>query len=243
MSRQQDFRRLLFTLLASTAIPTYGWALDASGSAVSVSTQADASGPGGTRVLSAPGDIFQGDVITTDARGQAQIRFVDDTRFVVGPNSRVTIDQFVFNPDGTATDVVLNAAKGTFRFISGRSPHEVYSINTPTMSIGVRGTLVNLRVLVSGYSYLNFGEGSGPVCVVPPGSPPDQRRTDCKDVGTGQTVGAPPGGGFGNFRPGELQQLLSVLSSSLGPVGPGFGPSPPPGPDDASKTKDNASSY
>ena len=175
MSRQQDFRRILFTLLASTAIPTYGWSLEPSGSAVSVSTHADAAGPGGTRVLSAPGDIFQGDVITTDSGGQAQIRFVDETRFVIGPNSRVTIDEFVFKPDGTATDVVLNAAKGTFRFVSGRSPHEVYSINTPTMIIGVRGTLVNFRVLASGYSYVNFGEGSGPVCVVPPALHPISR--------------------------------------------------------------------
>jgi len=234
VSRQQDFRRILFTLLASTAIPTYGWSLEASGSAVAVSTHADAAGPGGTRILNAPGDVFQGDVITTDAGGQAQIRFVDDTRFVVGPNSRVTIDRFVFKPDGTATSVALNAAKGTFRFVSGHSPHEVYAIDTPTMTIGVRGTLLNFRVLGTGYSYVNFGEGSGPVCVVPEGSPPDEPRTECKDVTTGETAGAPPGGGFANFRPGELQQLLTVLGGSLGDVGPGFGPPPPPpGPEDA----------
>jgi hypothetical protein len=243
VSREKDVRRLLFALLASTAIPTYGWALEPSGSAVSVATRADAAGPGGTRTLTAPGDVFQGDVISTSPRGQAQIRFVDDTRFVVGPNSRVAIDDFVFKPDHTATDVSLNAVKGTFRFISGRSPHEVYSVNTPTMTIGVRGTLLNLRVLVSGYSYVNFGEGSGQVCVVPQGAAANLPRTECRDVNTGETAAAAPGGGFADFRPGELHQLLTVLSRSLGPVGPSFGPNLPPGPSGDMKENEKSSSY
>jgi len=227
VSRGQDFRRVLLALLASTAIPTYGWALEPSGSTVSASKRAEAEGPGGSRLLNAPGDVYQGDVITTNPEGQAQIRFVDDTRFVVGPNSRVTIDQFVFNPDGTATDVVMNTVKGTFRFISGQSPHEVYSINTPTMTIGVRGTQINVRVLAGGYSYANWGEGTGQACVAPEGSPPGAARTECRDVNTGETVAGPPGGGFGNFRPGELRNLLTVLGNSLGHVRPGFGPNPP----------------
>jgi hypothetical protein len=227
---ERHHRRLVLSLLASTAIPNFSLALEPSGSAVSVSASAEASGPGGTRILNAPGDVFQGDVIVTDPRGQAQIQFVDDTRFVVGPNSRVVIDEFVFNSDGTAQDVALNTLKGTFRFISGKSPHEVYSIHTPTMTIGVRGTIVNIRVLGSGVSYANWGEGSGIACVVPEGSP-NQLRTECRDTETGDTVGAAPGGGFANFRPGELNTVLTTIANGLGPgVGTGFGPPPPPPP-------------
>jgi len=192
-------------------------------------------------VLNAPGDVFQGDVITTDPHGQAQIRFVDDTRFVVGPNSRVEINDFVFKPDGTATDVTLNALKGTFRFISGRSPHEVYQLNTPTMTLGVRGTTINLRVLVNGFSYANWEQGSGEACVAPQGA--GGPHIVCRSVSTGQTVGGPPGGGFADFRPGELRSLLDVLSTSLGPVGPDFGSNPPPGRSDTNEPESDNSPY
>ena len=35
-------------------------------------------------------------LITINERGQAQLRFVDETKMVIGPNSQVTIDSFVF---------------------------------------------------------------------------------------------------------------------------------------------------
>jgi hypothetical protein len=233
-------RRLVLSLLASTAIPNFSAALEPSGSAVTVSATAEASGPAGTRVLNAPGDVFQGDLIVTDPNGEAQIQFVDDTRFVVGPNSRVLIDQFVFNPDGTAQDVAFNTLKGTFRFISGRSPHEVYAINTPTMTIGVRGTTINISVLNSGQSYANWQDGRGIACVVPPDSP-DLLRSDCREVETGETIGASPGGGFTNFRPGEIRTVLTAIANALPPPGdqgdkPGdhHSSSPPPPPPSSS---------
>ena len=223
MSRKQYVKRLVFSLLASTTIPHPTWALEASGSAVSVSSHANASGPGGTRILNAPGDVFQGDEIVTDAGGQAQIRFVDDSRFIVGPNSRVLIDEFVFNPNGTASAVALNGLKGTFRFISGNSPHEAYSIRTPTMTLGVRGTTIDIRVLNSGLSYAAWRQGGGIACVVPEQSS-DRQRTDCRNTNAGDVVGASPGGGFANFRPGELRQVLAAISTGLGSgIGPGFG--------------------
>jgi len=242
MSLKQYRRRLALYLLASTAIPSLSGALEPSGSTVAVSTQAEASGPGGTRILNVPGDVFQGDSIVTDSRGQAQIRFVDDTRFVVGPNSRLVIDEFVFSPDGTAKDVAFNTLKGTFRFISGKSPHEAYSIRTPTMTIGVRGTTVNIRVLIDGQSYANWRDGGGTACVVPPQSS-NQQRIDCTDANAGDTVGAPPGGGFTNFRPGELQQVLTVISTGIGPVVPGFGPSTQPPPDAGDRPGDHHDPY
>lgn len=138
-------RRFMLTLLASTAISSQGYALQASGSAVKVDRLTDAAGPGGQRVLETNGDVFMGDVIVTDPNGLAQIRFIDNTRIVVGPNSRMVIDSFVFNSDNTARRVTVSAVRGVFRFISGNSPHSAYAINTPTMSIGVRGTVLDIN--------------------------------------------------------------------------------------------------
>lgn len=114
-------------------------ALDPSGHAIRIDPAVDATGPGGVRMLELQGAVFMGDEIVASPRGLAQIRFVDDTRIVIGPNSRLTIDTFVFNPDLTAREVVVTAIEGTFRFISGNSPDEAYTIRTPTMTMGIRG--------------------------------------------------------------------------------------------------------
>lgn len=133
---------LLLGLLCSTAL-----AANPSGTAVRVSQNAKAAGnDAGARVLLTQGAVFAGDQITTDYQGTAQIIFVDNTRFVVGPNSRATIDRFVFNPDNTARTLTITATKGAFRFITGASAHQAYLIRTPAMTIGVRGTALDFTV-------------------------------------------------------------------------------------------------
>ena len=241
MSRQKHIRRLVLSLLASTAIPTSGVALEASGTAVQVSPAANAAGPGGDRILQAPGDIFQDDLITTDTGGQAQIRFRDNTRFVVGPNSKVTIDRFVFNPDGTASDVVFAAVKGTFRFIGGNSNDDAYSIRTPTMTIGIRGTAGDFAVRPGGMSMVLWHEGLGTSCVVPADAPVGARTpTECRDLEPGDFLVAPPGGGFSELRPGEeavlINTFLPYAGSDVGlgedfvlPIDGRPPPPPPPG--------------
>lgn len=164
MYRNVPFRSLVVSLLASTAISGGASAVEPSGSAVDVNPAVEASGnAGGSRVLEIEGAVFMGDQIVASPNGLAQIRFIDNTRIVVGPNSRLTIDSFVFNQDQTARDVSVNMLKGAFRFMSGNSPHEAYRIRTPTMSIGVRGTVIDVSVR-SGESSAVFLEGSGPVC-------------------------------------------------------------------------------
>jgi hypothetical protein len=116
-------------------------AAEPSGETVAVDRTASASGVAGLRVLAAGSAVFSGDRITTDETGLAQIRFADDTRMVVGPNSDMTIDSFVFAGPDTASAFTLNAVRGAFRFITGASPRQAYTINTSIATIGVRGTV------------------------------------------------------------------------------------------------------
>ena len=111
-----------------------------SGAVIAVIQQSQADGEGGKRVLQVEGPVFSGDKIITGARGEAQIKFRDDTKLVVGPNSQMTIDAFVFTEKGTAQKFSINAVRGAFRFITGTGPKSAYSINTPAATIGVRGT-------------------------------------------------------------------------------------------------------
>ena len=136
-------RLLLFLLLSGVSV---AFAANPSGTVVDVNQNAKATGSEGARVLLSQGAVFSGDEITTDYKGIAQIIFVDNTRFVIGPNSRTIIDRFIFNPDNTARAVTISATKGAFRFITGVSPHQAYNIRTPAMTIGVRGTNLDFSV-------------------------------------------------------------------------------------------------
>jgi hypothetical protein len=110
-----------------------------SGYAVKVDPLINATGPGGRRMIELQGAVFMGDQIVAGPVGLAQIKFIDDTRLVVGPNSRLTIDTFDFNPDMTARNVSITALVGTFRFIKGKSRTGAYNIRTPTATLGIRG--------------------------------------------------------------------------------------------------------
>jgi hypothetical protein len=114
-------------------------AIEPSGHVIRVDPAVNATGPGGERLLELQNAVFMGDVIVANPNGLAQIKFIDETRIVIGPNSRLKIDAFIFNPDLTAKKVVINMIKGSFRFISGNSPDGAYTIRTPSMTIGVRG--------------------------------------------------------------------------------------------------------
>lgn len=109
-----------------------------SGVVIAVVQQSEADGETGRRVLAQEAPVFSGDRIITGPSGEAQVKFRDDTKLVVGPNSTMIIDAFVFNDDSSARDISINVLSGAFRFITGNSPKDVYSITTPTATIGVR---------------------------------------------------------------------------------------------------------
>src|SRR5260221_13863238 len=90
---------------------------DPSGLVIAVVQHSVADGQTGKRVLMHEGPVYSGDHVTTGPIGEAQVKFRDDTKLVVGPNSTMVIDAFVFNPDATVRKISINAVKGAFRFI------------------------------------------------------------------------------------------------------------------------------
>lgn len=140
------------------------FASDPSGTAVAVAPAADAQGESGTRVLNVMGPIFMGDRIHTGPAGEVQIKFRDDTRMVVGPNSRMTVDAFVFNADNTARQITMRAFRGAFRFITGKSRKQAYSIRTPASTIGIRGTRFDFAIEADGRMSFALFEGEARLC-------------------------------------------------------------------------------
>jgi hypothetical protein len=77
-------------------------------------------------------------------QGKVGITFQDNTKVQVNENSKLVIDDFVYDPKKPAAGkLALNMAGGTVRYASGaiakNDPSKV-AINTPTATIAVRGT-------------------------------------------------------------------------------------------------------
>jgi hypothetical protein len=105
-----------------------------------------------TTVTGARGPLKTADPVSRDERirtntlGLGQFKFIDGTKLVIGPNSNVVIDQYVLGQGSRVKKLVIAATRGTFRWISGRSPPSAYEIRTPAGTLGVRGTAVDISV-------------------------------------------------------------------------------------------------
>lgn len=152
----------LILLASFGASPCF--ALESSGEAVAVVQATSAAGPGGTRMLAETQPVYSGDTISTGGAGLAQIRFRDETRLVVGPNSHVVIDRFVLAADTSASGASIRFAKGTFRFITGSGASSNYRLQTPTATVGIRGTEIDISVGGKSGTAVVVYEGAVEVC-------------------------------------------------------------------------------
>lgn len=98
---------------------------------------------GSVRPLTPGSDVFQDETVRTGPESMAQLLFLDETSLSIGPQSEVLLDRFVYDPASGAGEVVLETAKGAFRFITGSQDPTNYEIRTPFAAIGVRGTIVD----------------------------------------------------------------------------------------------------
>lgn len=138
-----------FALAAMIALcnPMLALADTPAGSAKGVNPAASADLDGATRTLTVGSDIFIGDDVITGPQGQVQILFADNTKLVVGPNSALKMQDYLLRNDGSAGKFVVDMLSGTFRFVTGNSAKNRYEINTPTGTIGVRGTKFDVSVV------------------------------------------------------------------------------------------------
>ena len=87
-------------------------------------------------------DVFSYDTVRT-GNGKTAIQFVDETRVDVTQHSKLVIDEFVYDPASGTGKLSLKASLGTVRYASGqiaKNSKQNVLIQTPTATIGVRGT-------------------------------------------------------------------------------------------------------
>lgn len=199
---------------------------------------------GGTRSLTVGASVFAREVVRTGEQSTAQLLFLDETSLSIGPQSEVTLDRFVFDPNRGAGNVVLSTTRGALRFVSGSQQPSSYQIRTPVATIGVRGTIFDCYVGTSKngpFVIIILVEGSltaNGQTLAKPGQALIISKTGSKIVTWDSTlfalVGATPFPLWGNywrmdtpdwaklpdFAQDRIEQLLGA--------GPTFVPEPPP---------------
>ena len=93
--------------------------------------------------------VEMNDAVVT-ANGKAGITFQDATKVEITEQSKLVIDEFVFDPNQSdAGKLAIKVAMGTAKYASGQiakeNPQSV-KIETPTATIGVRGTDFSMTV-------------------------------------------------------------------------------------------------
>jgi len=87
-------------------------------------------------------DINSFDNVQT-SNGRLGITFLDDSQVRLTEHSELIIDEFIYDPDPSKSKMALQFASGTARFITGKLAtidKENIIINTPSATIGIRGT-------------------------------------------------------------------------------------------------------
>tara|TARA_A100001015_G_scaffold192433_1_gene214420 strand:- start:5938 stop:7092 length:1155 start_codon:yes stop_codon:yes gene_type:complete len=77
------------------------------------------------------------------ANGTMRIDFIDETRVDITEQSRLLIDEFVYDPANDIGSLSIKASLGTIRYASGQIAKKYkqnVKIRTPSATIGVRGT-------------------------------------------------------------------------------------------------------
>jgi hypothetical protein len=192
------------------------------------------------RTITIGSSISHMERIRTTASGSVQVLFIDKTSMTIGPNSDVTIDEYVFDPKAGTGSLAATVGKGAMRFVGGLISHNGNAeIKTRTATLGIRGGVA----IVSGPSvYAGYGSTSvtaGGVTVTlganeytqtgsgvpaPPGPPPPGFVTSMLQLfqsAGGQTGGVARGtASRGNVAAAERRATGSTTASVAGPLTP-----------------------
>ena len=94
-----------------------------------------------TTPLKVKDDIYLNDIVQTGANSALGITFVDATTFNLKANTRITIDNYVYEDGGKSNAAVFDVAKGTAAFVAAAvAKTGDMKITTPTATLGIRGT-------------------------------------------------------------------------------------------------------
>ena len=139
-------------------------------------------------------EVKESDTLVTGKDGFARMETTDGGEMVFRPNSEFHIDKYSYNKDKPAEDsFVYSMLKGGLRTVTGligkRGNKDAYQGNTPTSTIGIRGTFFEVRVCGDCGSL-----PKGTYLAVRSGSVQTGNSVGSLTMTAGQIVFVPPGG-------------------------------------------------
>jgi opacity protein-like surface antigen len=108
--------------------------------------------------------VHQDEIIVTGIDSKAEFELLDRTKLAVGPEARLVLDRFVYDPNASSASISLKVSKGAFRFLTGLAPKDSYEIRTPVAFVGTRGTVFDLYVGGGGETAVLLLQGAVEVC-------------------------------------------------------------------------------
>lgn len=99
---------------------------------------------GATAIPAKPGQTLDvKDVLTTGKDGRIGITFIDNSRFAVGPNARISLASFQFDETTHRGQSLTQVDRGSLAIVSGQIAKEnrdAMKVRTPTSLLAARGT-------------------------------------------------------------------------------------------------------
>jgi len=93
--------------------------------------------------------IHAGNVLKTSRNASMGVTFKDNTVMSFGPDTELTVDEYLYAPNKGNLKLGASLAKGTLAYLSGaigKIKPDAVSVKTPTGTIGVRGTHFVVKV-------------------------------------------------------------------------------------------------
>ncbi|MGE0736079.1 MAG: FecR domain-containing protein [Alphaproteobacteria bacterium] len=166
--------------------------------------------PGAQRVLFVGNELFQNERITTDAKGQVHVLFVDQSALTVGPNSDVVLDRYVFDPATNSGKASVSMTRGTLRFVGGKlSKTQDMDIKTPVATIGIRGGISIVQQQPNGSYVVVHMFGDKTTINNPDGTTTEITRR-------GYAVQVPGTGAPFEIPPEQLAEMMKALEGGTG---------------------------
>lgn len=108
-------------------------------------------------------DVVFNEHITTTEGGQTQLLFLDQSSMTIGPNSDLTIDQFVYDPKSGTGKLAMSATRGLLRYVGGKlsKQDQAVTLRTSTATLAVRGGAFIVRIDRTGATEVIFIFGDG----------------------------------------------------------------------------------
>ncbi len=103
--------------------------------------------------------VEKGDVIRTKSLSRAQITFMDNTIITIAPESRLAIEEYLFDPAKHKRNAVLQLFQGLAHVVVTKLfkvQEPDFLIKTHTAVMGVRGTEVGIRLAPNSSTFLNW---------------------------------------------------------------------------------------